>query len=702
VIVRRARLVAVVAITGVMAFAAGCGDSDDDDDTTTAAAPPTTTQEPVSTAAEGAQSVGSTDAGTTAESTEGTESTATEGTDTAGIAEAGGEWAAPNGDWGNTRVAQGSSITSDNVEGLAIAWQVPITATGTFGGYASTPIIVDGTVFAQDLNSNVQAIDLESGEVKWEKKYDSPSVGPNGLAVADGMVYGGTADSAFALDAASGDEVWKTDKLIRNDTEGIDMAPGVNGDLVYISTVPGNTKSFYAGNGQGVVFALNKDTGETVWKFETVPAELWGNKKVNSGGGLWHPPAFDDEGMMYIDIANPAPFPGVKGFPWATSRPGPNPDTNTVVKLDAATGEVQWKNQVLPHDLYDWDLHLPPVLTQTEDGKDIVLSAGKMGYVYATDRESGELLWKTAVGKHNGHDDDNQTVLDAGVEALPKAPYDIYPGILGGVETQMAVSEGVVFAPIVNMSYTVNSGIKGTLNLDTGKGQMVALNVNTGEQLWSRDFDTPVYGAATIANDLLFTTTFDGTLHALDPSSGEDVWTTKLPAGTNATVAIAGDTLVTAASYPQSADQTAAIIAFKLGATGAEEGTDTGSTDTGSTDTGSTDTGSTDTGSTDTGSTDTGGTDTAAAGGADGEAVFTANCAACHTLAAAGASGSVGPNLDQSELDEAGIADQVTNGGGGMPAFGGRLSEDEIAAVAKYVVDNRDPNAEGGGGGGTP
>ena len=76
-----------------------------------------------------------------------------------------------------------------------------------------------------------------------------------------------------------------------------------------------------------------------------------------------------------------------------------------------------------------------------------------------------------------------------------------------------------------------------------------------------------------------------------------------------------------------------------------------------------------------------GGTVSAAAG----KEVFTSNCASCHTLADAGASGSVGPNLDDLKPDEATVKNQVTNGGGGMPAFGDQLSDAEIAAVAKYV-----------------
>ncbi|HEY7706210.1 MAG TPA: cytochrome c [Gaiellaceae bacterium] len=89
---------------------------------------------------------------------------------------------------------------------------------------------------------------------------------------------------------------------------------------------------------------------------------------------------------------------------------------------------------------------------------------------------------------------------------------------------------------------------------------------------------------------------------------------------------------------------------------------------------------------------DSGGGTTAATtteGGADGAAVFaSAGCGSCHTLAAAGSSGSTGPNLDDVQPDAATVEAQVRSGGGGMPAFEGRLSDDEIAAVSSYVAEN--------------
>jgi mono/diheme cytochrome c family protein len=69
----------------------------------------------------------------------------------------------------------------------------------------------------------------------------------------------------------------------------------------------------------------------------------------------------------------------------------------------------------------------------------------------------------------------------------------------------------------------------------------------------------------------------------------------------------------------------------------------------------------------------------------DGKAIFAANCASCHTLKAAGATGTVGPNLDQLKPPETIVAHQVTVGGGAMPPFKGTLSPAEITAVAKYV-----------------
>jgi outer membrane protein assembly factor BamB len=584
------------------------------------------------------------------------------------------EWPAPNQDLSNTRVAS-SKIDSGNVSQLGIAWTVPIKGGGTFGNYASTPIVADGVVYTQDLTSNVKAIDLETGDVKWSKDYDAEDVGPNGLALGYGRIYGATSDFAFALDKDTGDEVWRSQKLTRNANEGIDMAPGVFDGTVYVSTVPGNAKSFYKGNGAGVLWALDADTGKQKWKFWTVPEDLWSpeHTDINSGGGLWHPPAFDDDGNVFVDIANPAPWPGTNEFPWGSSRPGPNPHSNSLVKLNPDDGKVIWARQMLAHDVYDWDLQLPPILTKDGD-RNLVLSSGKLGYVIATDPANGTVVWKKPVGDHNGHDHDNELALDGETAQLPKLPVTVLPGILGGVETQMAAADGVVYAPIVNLPVRFPNQETPDLQITKGSGEMEALNIADGSLKWKRELPQPAYGAATVSNDLVFTTTFDGKVIALDRDDGHIVWQKQMPAGTNAPMAIVGDTLITAASFPQSKDQQPVIIAYRLGATGTVPTTSTGTTTTTTTTTGG--------------------------GAASGKTVFTSNCGSCHTLNAAGTSGNVGPNLDQLKPDEATVERQVRNGGGGMPAFEGRLSDAQIMAVAAYVAQNAGKGGGGGGGGG--
>jgi cytochrome c553 len=101
-------------------------------------------------------------------------------------------------------------------------------------------------------------------------------------------------------------------------------------------------------------------------------------------------------------------------------------------------------------------------------------------------------------------------------------------------------------------------------------------------------------------------------------------------------------------------------------------------------------TGGEETGGEETGGEETGGGETTAEGdAAAGEAVFaSAGCGSCHTLEAAGASGQIGPNLDQSQPDAALVEDRVRNGAGAMPAFEGRLTDAEIANVTAYVVES--------------
>jgi len=564
-------------------------------------------------------------------------------------------WPLENGDLANTRVTHGAAISSTNVSQLGVAWTMPLTASSIYGTFAANPVIADGVVYLQDLESNVTAVDLESGRVMWRRMYNSQDIGPNGVAFSNGVLYGATAKFAFALDAQTGKELWRNTKLVPPALQkgggelasgfGIDIQPQVANGKVYLSTA-----AILDG---GIVYALDAKTGKTLWSFDSVTDPV--GKQI-IGGGAWNAPAIAPDGTVYFGFGNMYQPASV-----ALSKPGSRLYTDSTVALDGQTGKLKWYFQGVQNDFHDWDMQLSPILAQS-GGRSLVLDAGKMGYVYALDAGSGKLVWKTKVGVHNGHDHDGTLALQH--KLTLHFPLTVEPGIVGGVETNMAVADGVVYVPIANLASewkTADTGL-GSANFGQGTGELLALDLATGHVLWDTKLAQMADGNATVVNDLVFTTTFDGHLLALDRKTGRVVWNQKLPAFTNAPIAVVGDTLVTAASYPGGKGQTTEVIAYRLGAHGSITPAPATTTKTTMT--------------------------TAAAGTVDGKAIFTQNCASCHTLAAADAKGTVGPNLDQLKPARSLVVHQVTNGGGGMPSFGGRLSAAQIDAVAAFVANS--------------
>ena len=454
------------------------------------------------------------------------------------------EWPAHNHDLANTRATTQTPINSQTVSNLKVKWRFPLKGASAFGDYASTPIVLSGVVYIQDLNSNVYALDQTTGKLEWQHKFNKPSEGPNGLAYGYGLLYGATAADAFALDPQTGKQVWAR-KLTRNNKEGIDMTPQLYDNTVVFSTVPGNASSFYAGNGDGIVWALDAATGKTKWKFNTIAdgAKLFGNPKVNSGGGLWYPPAVDSQGRVFISIANPAPLYGTPKFPEGSSRPGPNLYTNSIVALNGQTGKLLWFHQAIAHDVRDYDLMIPAILTtvpiqgvQTE----VVLVAGKMGKAYGYRADNGKLLWTRPVGRH---------LHDTG--PLPRKPERIIPGDLGGVETPMALAENRLFVPWLDLAATASrTGQVGGFNFRAGRGGLAALDPASGKVLWKHNLPSEDFGAATVANDVVFTSDYAGTIYAFDTPTGKTLWTAKAPAGINSFPAIDGDTLIVGAAAP--------------------------------------------------------------------------------------------------------------------------------------------------------
>jgi alcohol dehydrogenase (cytochrome c) len=490
-------------------------------------------------------------------------------------------WTLPGGNLANTRDVA-SAITASNVAQLGVAWCVPVESTGAArsvgltDGYSTTPVVVDGVMYTQDIESNVMAIELATGKVLWTHTYSSPNGGPDGVTVAGGVVYAATNNAAVALSAATGRPLWSR-TLTGNDHEGIDMAPGYNDGTVYVSTVPVNPAvGQYLGGGKGILWALNARTGTPEWSWDEVQ-NLWGDPAVNSGGGLWEPPSFDAQGNIYMGIANPGPIGEggwPKGYPWGTSRPGPNLYTDSVVKLSPA-GRLLWYYQLTPHDLYDWDLQDSPVLT-TVNGQQVVIDGGKAGILIELSAQTGKLLWKLPVGVHTGHDNDGLRTENATPTSpvpLP-AKFVLEPGALGGIETPLASNGSTVFAAVNDfpIPMTVNgiaeSGTAFEASVGTATGEMVAVDQATGKVIWDDKLPSSPYGAATVTNNVVFTTTYSGYLYAFNAATGAILLDTPLSSGCNAPVAVDGDYVLAGAGVQSLGKDRQLIIAYKLGATG--------------------------------------------------------------------------------------------------------------------------------------
>jgi outer membrane protein assembly factor BamB len=450
-------------------------------------------------------------------------------------------WTLPNADLAGTRAAH-TSIDSGNVADLDVRWRFALTAKPSFSGLiASTPIVDDETVFVQDLQSNVFALDRDTGARRWTHRFGAPNDGPNGVTVDGERVYGATDTDAFALEKSTGRLLW-TRHLTNRSEQFVDIAPVVWEGFVVVSTVG------YAPTGRGTIYALDAASGRVRWRFDTI-AKPWAHPREAGGGGLWYPVSIDADGRLYAGNSNPSPWGGSPERPNGAAFPGPALYTDSLLVLDARTGRLLWHDQVTPHDIRDYDFQATPILSG-----DLVIGAGKGGRVIAWDRSTHRRRWTRAVGLHRN---------DTG--PLPRRRVTVCPGLLGGVETPMAYADGRVFVPVVDLCGWGSAVARQELtSVDParGTGRLVALDADTGKVVWERRLPSPDFGCATAANDVVFTSTYDGTLYALASEDGAVLRRWRMRAGVNACPAVAGDLLVLGAGIRRPGGPVPELVAF--------------------------------------------------------------------------------------------------------------------------------------------
>jgi alcohol dehydrogenase (cytochrome c) len=380
-----------------------------------------------------------------------------------------------------------------------------------------------------------------------------------------GTLFMATIDAELiAVDAKTGQPVWQ--KRVADPSLGYAMtlAPLAIEDKVVVGVAGGEYGI------RGFIAAYDVASGEEVWRFYTIPGpgepghETWeggGDAWAHGGASVWLTGSYDPElNLTYWGIGNPGPD-------WnPTQRPGDNLYADSVVALNADTGELVWHFQFTPNDDYDYDSVQIPVLVdlETDDissGK-LMLWANRNGFFYVLDRTNGEFIRGRPFVKVNwasGLDESGRPI------ETPQGPEAVtYPGVQGGTNwyspsysprTELFYvmaweNYGTIFRP-QEIEYEpgrifgggqLAGPVPGAANLPgfgrqpintwteaVGNGAILALDPRTGEQAWRFPMtDIGHSGILTTATDLLFTGNREGYFFALDARTGAMLWRQRL------------------------------------------------------------------------------------------------------------------------------------------------------------------------------
>ena len=344
------------------------------------------------------------------------------------------DWPVTEGAPGGGRHSPLTDITRENVTKLQAAWTY---RHGDFweGSFPlhvnrgsaseSTPIVVDGRLFFTTPRNRVIALDPETGRELWtfdpvlegERAYANMWINrgvaywrdPAASGACSARVFLGTLDARLiALDAASGTpcpgfgaagSVNLLDGIapVYDDWEYNVTSPGtVVGDVIVVGSSIADTVR--PDSPPGDVRAFDVRTGALRWTFHTIPHagepghETWETgTRLTGAANVWSTITADlARGWIFLPVSTPSP-----DF-YGGDRPGANLYSDSVVALDARTGERKWHFQTVHHDLWDYDLAAPPVLVTLEhEGRpvDAVVQATKSGFVFVLDRETGAPLF---------------------------------------------------------------------------------------------------------------------------------------------------------------------------------------------------------------------------------------------------------------------------------------------------------------------
>lgn len=453
----------------------------------------------------------------------------------------------PSVDWGEynktlagNRYSPLAQITRSNVGSLrrVCAFQLDRSV-----NMQSALLSIGGTLYFTTLE-DTYAIDAADCRLRWRHTYHlvrRPPFDPNevnrGLGWLDGHLFRGSNDGRlYALDAGTGQELWNVAIGDSRTGETFPAAPVVWNGRVYI----GNAGGDYFGV-TGRMMAFDAVNGATLWSTALVPTagpanQTWPPATAmhpKSGGATWSSYAIDTlRGLLYVPTGNAAP-----DF-LESLRAGENLYTSSVVALDLKTGELKsWRQLTSGHDFHDWDIAAPPELIDTASGRHLLIAAGKDGYLYALDRDSLRLLYRTAV----------TTIQNVDAPLTIRGTH-YCPGVDGGVEWNGPAYSPQTDALFVNaIDWCVTVAVRPPAQLEgreglpwTGardrlhpfgvpdaqrSGWITAIAAADGSILWRYHARAPlISGITATAGGLIFTGDIAGDFTALDAHSGGVLW----------------------------------------------------------------------------------------------------------------------------------------------------------------------------------
>src|SRR5262245_33484182 len=332
-----------------------------------------------------------------------------------------------------TRYSPLDQITRDNVKNLRIVWRRPAVSDQLSQAFPdvrvnnylrSTPIIVDGVLFAQNAHGLVVAIDAESGKTVWEQElFARTREEANGQSTRGVDYWNGSGGDAriiairgeylYALNVKTGKPIagfGEEGRASLHFNENQPLAGRFNdstgslvvGDVVVVTgntAGAGDTGTFKKEAAPEDVRAFDVRSGKLMWTFPVLPRPgefgngTWSNDSWKIAGDLraWNPMTADEElGYVYIPLTAPT------ASAWGVWRPGDNQFADSLVALDAKTGKRVWHFQTVHHNLWEWENVGPAMLGDiTVDGRRIkaVMQPNKNGFLFVLDRTNGKPVW---------------------------------------------------------------------------------------------------------------------------------------------------------------------------------------------------------------------------------------------------------------------------------------------------------------------